>query len=102
MVTSESAFMNVNFNGIADQSVRGAKEEIRVILDSLLPPSSSVLHDGDFLTQHGMDSLIATHLSCVLSETFALTLSPTIAFEFPTLDALAAQIVELARARQLA
>lgn len=94
--------MNANSNALVHQSVRSTNRRIRVILDSLLPTSSAVLHDGDLLTAHGMDSLIATHLSCLLAESFDLSLSPTIAFDFPTLNALAARIVELTRARHVA
>jgi acyl carrier protein len=68
----------------------------------VMPPSTAVPADADKLTQHGMDSLMATHLSSILAERFDLNLSPAIAFEYPTLESLAARIVELTQRRHVA
>jgi len=94
--------MNANSNAVVHPSVHSINQRIRAMLHSLLPKSSADLQDGDLLTAHGMDSLIATQLSCLLAESFDLHLSPTIAFDFPTLDALEARISELTRARHVA
>jgi len=94
--------MNVASDVIADSLHGRVEHKIRAVLGALLPPPYAALSGGDLLTQHGMDSLMATELSCVLSETFGLALPPTIAFDFPTLDALVARVVELARRRAAA
>ncbi len=77
----------------------GAVEaRVRELIFQVLPPSTQPIGDADLLTEHGMDSVTATQLSCMLAESFDLLLSPAIALEYPTLQSLSNRIVQLVTA----
>ena len=78
-------------------STKSVESHIQDVLSLMLPESSSQIDPDDLLTQHGMDSIAATQLSWILSDTYGLALSPAVAFEFPTLRVLAAHVDALRR-----
>ncbi|MEU5694766.1 acyl carrier protein [Actinosynnema sp. NPDC020468] len=51
------------------------------------------------LTEYGLDSLTALALSADLEDRYDLELDPALAWDHPTIDALAAKLTELIGAR---
>lgn len=74
------------------------EDRVRELISQVLPPSTQSIGDVDLLTEHGMDSVMATQLSCMLAESFDLILSPAIALEYPTVRSLSTRIVQLVTA----
>jgi acyl carrier protein len=81
-------------------SIQSVKASIRGILPIVLPVAPVNLDDREFLMEYGMDSLMATHLSCLLTELYGLTLSPALVLEYPTVESLASRILQLTAAER--
>lgn len=71
------------------------RDRIRQTIVAALPAIDRTLSPDLPLTTYGMDSIVATELSVRLSEEYDVRLSPTVAFDFPTLSALTARVVAL-------
>lgn len=64
-----------------------------------MPLLTTPLAPNELLTTHGMDSMVATEIAAALGDAFGISVSPTIAFDYPTLGSLSERIVQLVAER---
>ena len=66
---------------------------LRDVVGRLIPMvDKDQIGDADLFTALGMDSVQATDLSAIVADAYGLSLPPTLAFDYPTLDQLANHI----------
>jgi acyl carrier protein len=82
---------------VGEHSALAIREAVRGAARAALRKSDHALDALAPLTTLGMDSIMAAELSGLLADRFDLDLPATVAFEYPTVEALSARVLRLLR-----
>jgi acyl carrier protein len=80
-------------------SATSIRDAVRSAVSTALDLRGDEPGDAALLTTLGMDSIRATEIACLLSDSFDLALPATIAFDYPSVDAMTRRVIELMSAK---